>query len=185
MHLDDLIRGNDTVQRHLAQEREKAALLVVSPYARETVEREILPQIEENVSDPSMVDDLRDSTKASIEQAFRAKNQVYTRLVSYKSIDQGDQQYLHDLLAVLDEWARKTRGTLESGDGDESEPVKLKIEVESEVDVKVENDDGVSVEVSSPETAPAEGPRSLGAPAGDEEIPVADDFDFSLGDVRL
>jgi len=187
LRLDELISGNDIVQRHVAEERAKEALLV-SSYAREAVEREILPQIEEGVSSPSTVDELCDSTKAAIEQAFRAKNQVYTRLISYKSIDQGDSQYLNDLLAVLDEWGRRTRETLTGGADDDA--VKLK----SEVGVKVKNDAGVEVEVINADEEveseevdddPPYDIRNLGAPAADEEVPLADDQDFDLGDVRL
>jgi hypothetical protein len=193
LRLDEIIAGNDVVQRHLAQERQ--ALLAISPMARSAIEREILPQIESGVTGPAAVDSLRDSTKAEIERAFRAKDPVYTRLISYKSIDQSDTQYLSDLLTVMDEWATKTRDTL--GDDD---AVKLKIEVESEVEseVKVKSDGGVDVEVKeiqrevSPPPLdsvsfepPLNGLRNLGAPSGEEEIPLADEDDFDFGDVRL
>ena len=106
MRLDQLITGNDTVQKHVASDREKQALLVVSPKARAAVHKEILPQLEEGVTSAKVAEELCESTKEQLDQSFKSKDEVYTRLILYKSIDQSDDQYLRDLKIVMDEWAQ-------------------------------------------------------------------------------
>lgn len=168
MRLDPLIEGDDSVQRHVASEREKQALLAVSPMARRAIQREILPQIEESVISEDSVDDLGDSTKRSIEAAFSFKNELYTRLIQYKGIDQSDDQFLEDLLLVMDEWVRgaKARFKEEADAASEAEETKEKREVE--IKVKIETDTEQGLEGREPEEVP---------------ISVADVFD--LADVRV
>jgi len=114
MRLEQLIRGDDSLQQHLASERDKNALLIaVSPLARKAIEKEILPQLNEAVVDVKVVGELCETTKQDIETAFKNKSEIYTRLIQYKSIDQSDIQFLKDLLYVMDEWSRKTRRLLE------------------------------------------------------------------------
>lgn len=159
MRLDQMIEGNDTVLRHVASEREKNALVVVSPMARQAIKKEILPQLEESINDAADIDDLTEQTKEAIEAGFQAKNPVYTRLISYKSIDQSDSQYLADLLTVMDEWARKTKESLEKKDEKDEkgqnkpEEIKVKVEVESDINVKTDSPDGVEVSVTKPDAS--------------------------------
>jgi hypothetical protein len=135
----------------VANEREKAALQLVSPYARTAIRKEILPQIEESIGTKADVKEAHDHVVKEIEEAFRLKNPTYTGLIKYKSIDQSDDQFLADLVTVMDEWQRKTEETLSSGGSSDSEQeVKVKLEVESAIDVKVKpENDNVSVEVKT------------------------------------
>jgi hypothetical protein len=162
MRLEQLIQGNDSVRQMVATEREKEALLLVSPYARSAIKKEILPQLEESIGSKSDVKDLHEHVVKDIEEAFRLKNPTYTGLIKYKSIDQSDAQFLTDLIAVMDEWQRKTEESLSSGSSESTDSaapapgvqeVKVKLEVESDVDVKVkpQNTDAVKVEVKKPE----------------------------------
>ena len=171
MRLEQLIEGNDSVQQHVASERQKNALVAVSPMARRAIKQEILPQIEESVLSVDSVDDLGNSTKRSIEAAFSYKNEIYTRLINYKGIDQSDDQFLEDLLVVMDEWMRNTKALLQAGDDDEEgAPAAEKQQVE--VTVKVETDpepDAVQVKDTT----------------SDEEIPQNVVEIFDLSDVRL
>lgn len=149
MRLGQLISGNDAVQQHVASEREKQALMAVSPMARKAIEREILPQIEDGVTSASAAKGLAESTKAQIEYSFKHKDEVYTRLIGYKSIDQSDTQYLRDLLVVMDEWAEKTESHLSetkvpAGGGE----ITVKVEVESEGS---SDDSSIEVKESSDE----------------------------------
>jgi len=171
MRLEQFIQGDDSVQQHVASEREKAALLAVSPMARKAIEMEVLPQLNEAVTSVDAIDELAKTTKEEIEAAFKGKTEIYTRLIGYKSIDQSDDQFLDDLLHVMDEWATKGKNLLEDGPPAQPGEVKVKIEVESEVNVKTEAGKETDIEVkdtSSGETLP---------------ISVADIFE--LGDVRL
>ena len=129
MRLEHFISGNDQLQRHLAAERAKEALIVVSPFARDAVEKEILPQLEESVTSVSACEELGASTKSAIADAFKSKTPAYTRLITYKSIDQSDGQFLEDLLRVMDEWETKTKGTLRN-DSSESNQIDIKIHLD-------------------------------------------------------
>lgn len=172
MRLDQLIKGNDEVQQHVASEREKQALVAVSPLARKAIKQEILPQITESVMSVESAEDLCNSTKRSIEAAFSFKNQIYTRLIQYKSIDQSDTQFLEDLLIVMDEWLRNTKATLDDGDAKtEDEPEKQEVEVT----VKVEHEPAPAKDETITVKDPEIGPKIEIDPA---EV-------FELGDVRL
>lgn len=168
MRLEQLIEGNDSVQQHVASERQKNALVAVSPMARRAIKQEILPQIEESVLSIESVDDLGDSTKRSIEAAFSYKNEIYTRLISYKGIDQSDNQFLEDLLVVMDEWMRNTKATLKAGDDEEAAAAPVAEKQQVEVTVKVEAD-----------------PVQVKDTSSDEEIPLGVSEIFDLADVRL
>lgn len=179
MRLEQLITGNDEVQQHLATERDKQALVAVSPMARKAIRLEILPQIEESVISLETAEELGHETKRAIEAAFSYKNQLYTRLVSHKGIEQGDGQFLADLLLVMDEWLRKTEARLEQDSKSQPEahePAMDKQEVE--VTVKVEQEDP-SNEILLKNTD--DGPKIEIDPAALVEL--AEFFD--LGDVRL
>jgi hypothetical protein len=139
MRLEQLITGNDEVQQHVASERAKQALVAVSPMARKAIKLEILPQIEESVLSVETAEELCADTKRAIEAAFSYKNQLYTRLVSHKGIEQGDGQYLADLLLVMDEWLRNTKASLDE-DKKEDDAVSEKQEVEVTVKVEQESD---------------------------------------------
>ena len=136
MRLEQFIQGDDSVQQHVASEREKMALLAVSPMARKAIKAEILPQIEESVLSVEGAEELCEETKRAIEAAFSFKNEIYTRLIQYKTIDQSDEQFCDDLLVVMDEWLRGTKATLRDTD-DKTDAVPAKQEVE--VTVKVEH----------------------------------------------
>jgi hypothetical protein len=168
VRLDQLLEGNDSVQQHVASEREKQALIAVSPMARRAIKQEILPQIEESVISVDSVEEMGNSTKRSIEAAFSYKNEVYTRLISYKGIDQSDPQFLDDLLVVMDEWMRNTKAALEADDDSKDDEKGAPEPQQVEVKVKVEGE-----------------PVQVKDTSSDEEVPltVADVFD--LGDVRL
>lgn len=157
MRLGPLIEGNDTVLKHVASEREKNALVMVSPMAREAIKKEILPQLEESITSVNAIDELAEQTKDAIEVGFQQKSPVYTRLIGYKSIDQSDTQFLQDLLHVMDEWGRKTKETLSQGGKDGPEEVKVKVQVDTEVKVQTEGeDDNVSVDVKLPQNVTLE-----------------------------
>jgi len=170
MRLEQLIEGNDVVQQHVASEREKTALVAVSPMARRAIRQEIVPQIEESVISVESVDELGDDAKRSIEAAFSFKNVLYTRLIGYKSIDQSDGQFLDDLLIVMDEWMRSTKATLADDDDDEAGEDDKKAPEPQTVEVKV--------------TVESE-PTQVKDTSSDEEVPLAVADIFDLGDVRL
>lgn len=177
MRLDQLIQGNDAVQQHVAAERRKEGLTAVSPMARRAIQQEILPQIEESVISVESAEDLCESTKRSIEAAFSYKNEIYTRLVSYKGIDQSDQQFLDDLLVVMDEWLRSTKaGLRDDEDEDDDKDDKDAVPEKQEVEVKVK------VEAEEPEEPKEIVVRDT---SSDEQVPLAIDDIFDLGDVRL
>lgn len=169
MRLGPLIEGNDAVQQHVAAEREKQALTAVSPMARRAIQQEILPQIEESVISADSAEELCSSTKRSIEAAFSYKNEIYTRLIQYKTIDQSDQQFLSDLLIVMDEWLRSMKARLEAGDAEDSGDGDNKKQ-EVEVTVKVESD---------PE------PVQLKDTSSGEQLEISPGDLFDLEDVRL
>lgn len=168
MRLGPLIEGNDAVQQHVAAEREKQALTAVSPLARRAIKSEILPQIEESVISIESAEELCTSTKRSIEAAFSYKNEIYTRLIQYKTIDQSDQQFLGDLLIVMDEWVRGIKARFEA---DSSEDTAKAGPQEIEVTVKVETETETPVQVKDTSSG--------------EEIAVNPDDMFDLEDVRL
>jgi len=174
VRLEQLIDGNDEVQQHVAAERRKQGLTAVSPMARRAIEKEILPQIEESVISAESAEDLCASTKRSIEAAFSYKNEIYTRLVSYKGIDQSDQQFLADLVIVMDEWLRGVKAALERKEEEEEveeEPEKREVEVTVKVETEASKErEGVVVK-------DVEGGAEI-----DERDPSAV---FDLRDVRL
>jgi hypothetical protein len=187
MRLDDLLKGNDEVQRHLAAER--AAGLVVSPLAREAIEREVLPQLEAGVSSTKDIDDLLRFAKNSVTNAFKTKTTSYSRLVSYKSIDQSDSQFLDDLLQVLDEWATSSHNLLaedaaEGATEGDGEPPSI------DVHIHVDSEGGVEVG-AAPRVDPKQEPSSKKTltwrTADDEDADDedADDDEFDLNDVRF
>jgi hypothetical protein len=186
MRLDQLIQGNDVMQRHVATERGKQALTAVSPMARRAIQQEIIPQIEESVISVETAEGLCESTKRSIEAAFSYKNEIYTRLISYKSIDQSDQQYLEDCLIVMDEWLRATKATLQT---DEEETVQ---ETDSATK-KTPDKQQVEVTVKvKPEVPKSEAPKTVGLEgielrdtATGDVLPISFDDIFDLQDVRL
>lgn len=149
MHLEQLIRGDDSVQQHVASERQKQGLVAVSSMARRAIKQEILPQIEESVISADSAEELCQETKRAIEAAFSYKNDIYTRLIQYKSIDQSDTQFLEDLLLCMDEWLRQTKATIESKSSQKS-PESGKQEVE--VTVKLDSDGVKPEENPEPET---------------------------------
>jgi len=169
MRLEQLITGNDEVQQHLASEREKQGLVAVSPKARQAIKLEILPQIEESVISAEAAEEMCEETKRAIEAAFSYKNQLYTRLVSHKGIEQGDGQFLVDLLVVMDEWLRHTRATLKDDSQEKVQTESKKQEVE--VTVKVEQEPVKDVQLSDSDRGPV--------------IEVDPAALFELADVRL
>jgi hypothetical protein len=173
MRLKQLITGNDEVQQHVASHREKQALVAVSPMARKAIKLEILPQIEESVLSVDIAEEMCVETKRAIEAAFSYKNQLYTRLVSHKGIEQGDSQYLADLLLVMDEWLRNMKASLE--DGKKEDDVEAKSDSEKqevEVTVKVEQED-------------TEGDLQIKDTEAGPKIEIDPAALFELGDVRL
>lgn len=177
MHLEAFLKGNDTVLRHFSAER-VAAGLVVSPMARRAIEQEVLPQLDASVTSVAAVSDLLSSAKAEIEDAFKGKTTTYTRLVSYKSIDQSDTQFLEDLLRVLDEWAVRTKSTLADGDEGDDDEVKLKIHVDNEIAVTVDDADSpVSVEVDTKTASEDE--------TEDDDVSLPSSEEFDLNEMRL
>jgi hypothetical protein len=169
VRLEQLIQGDDSVQQHVASEREKQGLLAVSPMARKAIKQEILPQIEESVISVEGAEDLCAETKQAIEAAFSYKNQLYTRLIQYKGIEQSDSQFCSDLLVVMDEWLRKTKATLE----DKSESSSSSEKQEVEVTVKVESEPAEDKDVQLKDTE------------GGPKLEIDPTALFDLGDVRL
>ena len=70
MRIEQIIRGNDVVQKHVAAKRQKESFLVVSPLARLAITREVVPQLEANLLDQKMIPSLRDGAKTTIESSF-------------------------------------------------------------------------------------------------------------------
>lgn len=173
MKLDQLIQGNEVVQRHVAAERQKQALTAVSPMARRAIHLEILPQIEEGITSIDGAEEISKSTKQSIQEAFSFKNEIYTRLISYKSIDQSDQQFLDDLFIVMDEWLRSTKATLEG-----EQPENRKVEEKPQAVEKVEIT--LKVETNTPDTEI----EFLDTETG-EKLPVSIEDIFDLQEMRL
>lgn len=171
MRLEQLIQGDDSVQQHVASEREKAALVAVSPMARKAIEKEVVPQLEAHVTSVKSVDELGDQTKKDIEAAFKGKTEIYTRLIQYKSIDQSDTQFLDDLLYVMDEWVAKTKKVLDDGKPADPGEVKVKVEIESDLSVKTETGDNTEVKVKDTSSG--------------EKLPISVADIFDLGDVRF
>jgi hypothetical protein len=170
MRLEQMITENDAVLEHVASEREKAALLAVSPHARRAIKLEILPQLEESVISVESAEELCADTKRAIEAAFSYKNALYTRLINHKGIEQGDGMFEKDLLLVMDEWLRRTKNHLEKDDDSESTKDSEKQEVE--VTVKVDTSES-SEDVALKDTD--SGPK----------IEIDPEALFELGDVRL
>jgi len=169
MRLEQLIQGDDSVQQHVASEREKAALVAVSPMARKAIEKEVLPQLDAHVTSSESVDELGEQTKKDIEAAFKGKTEIYTRLIQYKSIDQSDAQFLDDLIHVMDEWVAKSKKILD--EGKPADPGEVKVKVESDINVKTETGDNTEVEVKDTSSG--------------EKLPISVADIFDLGDVRL
>lgn len=144
MDLSPLIQGNDSVQQMVASERllTKQAIHLVAPQARDAIEQEIVPQIQPLVSSVEVLNELTVDLQNQIRHGFKVKNQTYTRLIRYKSIDQSDQQYVQDLLESLGDWADKTRTLLLGG----GEPGK---EAPQEVKVTVDTTTHNSVSVTT------------------------------------
>jgi len=182
MRLEQFIQGDDSVQQHIASER--AALLVaVSPMARKAIEKEILPQIEEMVTSVEVVGELCEEIKKDIQTAFKGKTEIYTRLIQYKSIDQSDDQFLDDLIHVMDEWATKTKNVLQGDGPAEPGEVKVKIEVESDINVRTETDGAAQVSVKDSE--PVKEEIEVKDTSSGEKLPISVADIFVLGDVRL
>jgi hypothetical protein len=180
MRIDQLISDNseeggqhDQLQRLVAHGRNKQAELhLVAPQAREAIHAEIIPQIEEAVTSLDVLNSVTDTMVMEIEAAFKNKNQVYTRLIRYKSIDQSDSQYEKDLIAVMGEWQRSTTATLADGDKP-GEPAKQEVTVKVEIDGadKVQTTSETEVELRDTDTT--------------ETIEVAPESPFDLMDIRL
>jgi len=177
MRLEQIITGNDEVQQHVASEREKQALVAVSPMARKAIQLEILPQIEESILSVEGAEEMCADTKRAIEAAFSHKNQLYTRLVSHKGIEQGDNQYLTDLLLVMDEWLRNTKAHLEDEEREDEDEDDEKAESEKQ---EVE----VTVKVEKPEPEPEPELQVKDHDSG-PKIEIDPAALFELGDVRL
>lgn len=185
MRLGQFITGNDVLQRHVATERQ--ALLVVSLMARKAIEEEVLPQIEPGLTSVADVDAVLASTKQSLVSSFKMKDQTYTRLSGYKSIDQSDTQFLDDLQHVLDEWAVQTKGALAGGEPAKQDEIKVKIHVDSEVAVKVDKGSMTNVEVETQPPSGEDAPPFSWHQAEEEEdtsLPSEED-DLDLNEVRL
>jgi len=105
MRLDQLFRSSK-------YERVRQAFVLVSPTARLAIEQEVIPQIDGLVTSPEVASALCQEVKTALTEAFHRKDETYTRLIRYKSIDQSDSQFKRDLLLSLDEWLEKTLTTL-------------------------------------------------------------------------
>jgi hypothetical protein len=181
MRLDQIIGTNsdeggqhDQLQRLVAEGRAKQAEMhLIAPQAREAINTEIIPQVEETVTNMETLNAVTDSLVVEIETAFKNKNQVYTRLVRYKSIDQSDSQYAKDLVAVMGEWQRSTAKTLADGDkpGDETTKQEVTIKVEIDGADKVQTTSETEVGLRDTDTT--------------EDIEVAPESPFDLIDIRL
>jgi len=174
MRLGQLIDSNsgeggqhDQLQRLVAEGRAKQAEIhLIAPQARNAIRAEIIPQIEEAVTSMETLNAVTDTMVVEIESAFKNKNQVYTRLIRYKSIDQSDSQFEKDLIAAMGEWQHSTAQTLADGNkpGENKQEVTLKVEIEN-VPSPAE------VELRDTDTT--------------ETIEVAPESPFDLVDIRL
>jgi len=104
MRLQAFLQGNSTVRQ---------AFQLIAPEARTAIESEIVPQIEEMISDAEALQTLVAEANAQIVGAFKTKNETYTRLIRYKAIDQADDRFARDLVEAMSEWGRKTQDLLQ------------------------------------------------------------------------
>lgn len=109
MRLAAFLRGNTSVRTLVCRQ---ASGIVVSPHARRALKREVLPQLEESVTSEAAGRELYAMTEESISESFKSKDETYTRLIGYKTIDQSDEQFLEDLIGALRSWARCTFAAL-------------------------------------------------------------------------
>lgn len=84
----------------------RKAFTLVSPAARTAVEEELIPQLLPSVEDRESLIKAYQEGIAVVENGFKEKTEAYTRLISYKTLDQSDEQYRKDLLECLREWAK-------------------------------------------------------------------------------
>jgi hypothetical protein len=115
MDLSAFLSSNDQLQQLLRNEK-TGGVRLVSPEARMALDRELIPQIEELVTDESVLDALLDDISNQIKESFSTKNITYNRLIKYKSIDQSDSQYAEDVLQAFSDWVEKTRSHITQSD---------------------------------------------------------------------
>lgn len=135
MDLKSLIQGEDSVQKLVASGSMKEALRLVVPEAREAIEQEVVPLIEDMVTTSEVLRELVEDVQSKISTGFKIKDETYTRLIRYKSIDQSDDQFEKALDDALHDWSLKTRKLLDNGDSEgsskpDSQEVTIKIKVE-------------------------------------------------------
>jgi hypothetical protein len=115
MHLGDFFKNGDKVR--------KATLSIISPNARKAVEDEIVPMLEEQITNADMIAVMEEQALNLVTVAVTQKNESYTRLIRYKSIDQSDTQFFDDVKKSISEWANKMSSSLMSLDSEgEEEP---------------------------------------------------------------
>lgn len=117
MQLGDFFKNGDKVR--------KATLSIISPNARKAVEDEIVPMLEEHITDAGMVSVMEEQALNLVTVAVSQKNESYTRLIRYKSIDQSDTQFFDDVKKSISEWANKMSSSLMSLDSEEEEEMPL------------------------------------------------------------
>jgi hypothetical protein len=100
---------HDQLLRWVTASRKKEALELIAPEARHAVGVEVIPQLEDAITNVETLAGLVSTTKGELIHGFKSKNEVYTRLIQYKSIAQSDSQYEEDILAALDEWSEHTQ----------------------------------------------------------------------------
>lgn len=117
MQLGDFFKNGDKVR--------KATLSIISPNARKAVKNEIVPMLEEHITDAGMVSVMEEQALNLVTVAVTQKNESYTRLIRYKSIDQSDTQFFDDVKKSISEWANKISSSLMSLDSEGEEEMPL------------------------------------------------------------
>lgn len=81
----------------------RVAFRPISTDARRALARELVPSKPEGMLVPQFVLEMT----AQLRTALKDKDEWYTRLIRYKSIDQVDEAFFDDLIHVLGEWAQQ------------------------------------------------------------------------------
>lgn len=95
MNLDSLLDDNTADVR--------VGFRPISVDARRALRQEVVPSKPAGMADDQFVLEMTEQLRAAVKD----KDEWYTRLIRYKSIDQVDEAFFDDLIYVLGEWAQK------------------------------------------------------------------------------
>jgi len=105
MHLKDFLESDATLG-----DSPKVGFISVAVEARRAFQEEILPGAEHLDSAEGLNGFVNDVVLA-LEAARKSKDNLYIRLIRYKSIDQTDDRYFDDIQTVLHQWSEQWQPT--------------------------------------------------------------------------